>query len=145
MELDGIVEKASKRNEWMIEVAALELMTQGRTRKNALAMIQDAIMELVESYYGLEARKKLKLFLFDDGDEGFGIGSNNDKLLLSLALRRQREVSGLTVREVSSNLGSKSPNAYFQYEKGKINISLDKYEELLHAANPQTSCSLRLG
>lgn len=108
-------------------------------------MIQDAILELVESSYGLEVRKNLKLFLFDDGDEGFGLGSNNDKGLLSLALRRQREVSGLTVREVSSNLGSKSPNAYSQYEKGKINISLDKYEELLHAANPKTSCSLRLG
>lgn len=145
MELDGIIEKESKGKYWVVEVAALELVTQGKTRKNALEMIQDAILELVESYFGKPERKKLKLQIFDDGNEGFGVGSNNDKLLLSLALRRQREVSGLTIREVSSNLGSKSPNAYSQYEKGKINISLDKYEDLLHAANPKTSCSLRLG
>jgi len=41
---------------------------------------------------------------------------------------------------MGGSVGSISPNAYPQYEKGKINISLDKYEELLHAANPQTSC-----
>lgn len=145
MELDGIIEKATKGRLWVVEVAALELITQGKSRKNALEMIQDAIMELVESYYGPEARKKLTLDLYDDGGEGFGISSNNDRLLLSLALRRQRELSGLSVREVSLNLGSRSPNAYSQYEQGKINISLDKYEELLRAANPQTSCSLRLG
>ncbi|MCB1084235.1 MAG: helix-turn-helix domain-containing protein [Simkania sp.] len=145
MELDGIVEKDSKGKYWVVEVAALELMTQGKTKKNALFMIQDAVLELVEAYFGLAKRKSFKLNVHDDGNGGFGLSSNNDKLLLSLALRRQREVSGLTIREASSNLGNSSPNAYAQYEKGKINISLDKYEDLLHAANPKTTCSLRLG
>lgn len=145
MELDGMIEKAPKGRLWVVEVAALELMTQGTTRKNALAMIQDAVFELVESYFGKAARKALKLSIYDDGNEGFGLSCNNDKLLLSLILRRQREISGLTVREAASNLGSKSPNSYSQYEKGQINISLDKYEMLLYAANPQTTCSLRLG
>ncbi|MCB1109638.1 MAG: type II toxin-antitoxin system HicB family antitoxin [Chlamydiia bacterium] len=145
MELDGIIEKDPKGKYWIVEIASLELMTQGKNRKNALDMIQDAVLELVESYFGKTARKAFKLSLSEDGSDGFGLSCNNDKLLLSLALRRQREVSGLTIREVASNLGSKSPNAYSQYEKGTINISLDKYESLLHAANPQTTCAIRLG
>lgn len=145
MELDGIIEKPLKGKYWLIEIAALELMTQGTSRKSAFSMIQDAVFELVESYFGKAARKQLKLSITEDGKEGFGLVSNNDKLLLSLALRRQREASGLTIREVASNLGSQSPNSYSQYEKGKINISLDKYESLLLAANPKTTCTLRLG
>lgn len=145
MELDGTVLKDKKSRYWIVEVAALELMTQGTSKKNALLMIQDAIFELVEFYFSQSDRKTLKLYLSEDEESGFGISSNNDKLLLALALKRQREISGLTIREASSNLGSSSPNAYSQYEKGKINISLDKYEDLLHAANPETTCSLRLG
>ena len=41
-------------------------------------------------------------------------------------------------------LGSKPPNSYAQYEKGKINISLDKYEQLLYAANPLRHSILRV-
>lgn len=43
--------------------------------------------------------------------------------MLALSLRRQREKSGLTIREAAERLGSKSPNAYAQYEKGRIRIS----------------------
>ena len=66
------------------------------------------------------------------------------KILLAISLRRQREKSGSTVREVSKRLGSKSPNAYAQYERGRTGISLDKYEQLLMAANPFESRRLRI-
>ncbi len=39
---------------------------------------------------------------------------------MALSLRKQREKSGLTIREVSERLGVKSLNAYAQYEKGKL-------------------------
>jgi transcriptional regulator with XRE-family HTH domain len=70
--------------------------------------------------------------------------SNNNKLLFALSLRKQREKSGLTIREASQRLGSKSPNSYAQYEKGKTRISLDQYEKLLHAANPYQHRSLKI-
>ncbi len=73
-----------------------------------------------------------------------GITSNNNKLLLALSLRRQREKSGSTVREASERLQSKSPNSYAQYEKGKTRISLDQYEKLLYAANPYQHRLLRV-
>lgn len=44
-------------------------------------------------------------------------------------------MSGLKIQEVSEKMGSKSPNDYAQYEKSKINISLE-YEQLLIAVNP---------
>jgi hypothetical protein len=81
----------------------------------------------------------------NDYEEGIiGITANDAKLLLALSLRRQREKSGFTVREASERLGSKSPNAYAQYEKGRTNISLDKYESLLMAANPFEERRLRI-
>ena len=81
----------------------------------------------------------------DDQKNGIiGVTSSNTKLLLALSLRRQREKSGSTVREASERLGSKSPNAYAQYEKGRTSISLDKYEALLMAANPSEPRRLRI-
>jgi transcriptional regulator with XRE-family HTH domain len=54
------------------------------------------------------------------------VSANNSKLLLALSLRKQREKSDLIIREVSERLGSKSPNSYAKYEKGKTKISLDQ-------------------
>lgn len=73
-----------------------------------------------------------------------GITSNDTKLLLALSLRKQREKSGCTVREVAERLGSKYPNAYAQYEKGRTKISLENYERLLQAANPFRHSVLRI-
>ena len=60
-------------------------------------------------------------------------------------LIKQRENSKLTVREVSERLGSKSPNAYAQYEKGRVSVTLEKYEELLTAVNPFQHHHIRVG
>lgn len=73
-----------------------------------------------------------------------GITTIDNKLILALSLIRQREMSDSTVREAAERLGSKSPNAYAQYEKGKVRISLDKYEQLLYAANPSRNRQLRI-
>lgn len=60
----------------------------------------------------------------------FGIRSSNNNLMLSFSLIRQRELSKSTVREVAERLGSKSPNAYAQYERGKMRITLDQFTQL---------------
>src|ERR1700722_1995881 len=140
MELEGKVWKNKKH--WLVEVSSLNIMTQGRTREEALFMIKDAILEYI-SYYFESDRKGFELQVNDYKKSVIGITSNNNKLLLALSLRKQREKSGSTVREVSERLGSKSPNSYAQYEKGKTRISLDQYEKLLHAANPYQNRLLR--
>jgi len=73
-----------------------------------------------------------------------GVSSLKKRLLLALSLIRQREKSQSTVRETAKRLGSKFPNSYAQYEKGKIRISLEQYEKLLTAANPNYKCLLRV-
>ena len=122
---------------WLVEVFFLDLMTQGRSRKEALMMIKDAVMELLKDSYGdhLDKHFNLTVNLYEDGV--IGIGSSNDTLLFALGLKRQRLRSGSTIRDVSKRLKSKSPNAYARYERAEVRPSIEKYAELLHAANPQ--------
>lgn len=140
MELEGKIWKDGKF--WLVEVSALNLMTQGKTRKEALFMIKDAIMEYVH-YYFVSDVEGFKLTV-NEYDSLIGITSNNNNVLLALSLRKQREKSGSTVREVSKRLGSSSPNAYAQYEKAKKRLSLDKYEHLFHAVNPKQNLQIKI-
>jgi len=142
MEFEGRVWKEGKF--WLIEVPALDVMTQGMTKKEALHMVQDATTGLVECYFKSQMGKNFSVIANDYGKGMITVTSNDTKLLLALSLRRQREKSQSTVREASERLGSKSPNAYAQYEKGRMNISLDKYEQLLMAANPLERRHLRI-
>lgn len=142
MELEGKVWKDKKF--WLIEVPSLNLITQGKTKKEALEMIGDAITGLIECYFESEMKKNFDVTVIEYKKGVIGVTTNDNKLLLALSLRKQREESGSTIREAAERLGSKSPNSYAQYEKGKINISLDKYERLLYAANPLRQSILRV-
>lgn len=141
MELEGKIWK--NKNHWLIKISSLNIMSQGETREEAIFMIQDAILEYVKYYFEPEL-KGFDLTVTDYKKSLIGISANNSKLLLALSLRRQREKSGSTVREAAERLGSKSPNLYAQYEKGKTQISLDQYERLLHAVNPLQKFHLRV-
>ncbi len=141
MELEGKIWKSGKF--WLVEVPAVEVMTQGLSRKEALSMICDAIEGLVSCYFPDEA-KDFKVIVTDYKKGTIGISTSNNSLMLAFSLRRQREVSKSTVREVSERLGSNSPNAYARYEKGRVRISLDQYERLLHAVNPHQNFHLRV-
>jgi predicted RNase H-like HicB family nuclease len=142
MEMQGKIWKDGKF--WLVEVPTLDAVTQGKTRKEALAMIEDLVLEMARCYFNDDIESDFKIIVTDYKKDIIGVTSNDNKLLLALSLRKQREKSGSTVREVAERLGSKSPNAYAQYEKGKIRISLDKYEQLLQAANPFKHSLLRI-
>lgn len=142
MELEGKVWKNGKF--WLIQVPAIDVCTQGRSRKEALMMIEDAIMELLNAYFQITEIKDFKLEIIDREKNVIGIKTSNNNLMLSFSLIRQRELSKSTVREAAERLGSKSPNAYAQYERGKMRITLDQYERLLQAANPHRPPILRV-
>lgn len=142
MELEGKVWKSKKH--WLIEVPSLNIMTQGYSKEEAMVMIKDAIMEFIYYYFKAEVDKSFEITVNIYKKGLIGITTTNNKLLLALSLRRQREKSGSTVREASDRLGSSSPNAYAQYEKGKTRISLDQYDKLLRAANPYQHSLLRV-
>lgn len=141
MELEGRIWKDGRT--WLVEVPSLCLMTQGKTRKNALDMIQDAIHEIFNSYFeGIPSN--FRIMIQDYKGDLFGVRTSEPRLLLSLSLIRQREESGTSIRDAAARLGSKSPNSYSQYEQGRTMMSLEKYEQLLKAANPLRHSILRI-
>lgn len=142
MELEGKVYKDGKF--WLVEIPVLDAMTQGKTRKEALAMAKDLVIQMAISYFSNEIRADFRVTLSDYRKDLIGISANDTKLLLALSLRRQREASGSTLKKAAERLGSRSPNSYAQYEKGGTSISIEKFEHLLVAANPKGHRKLRL-
>lgn len=139
MELLGKIWKDGKF--WLVDVPVIDVSTQGRTRKEALMMIEDAIFELLKSYFPNNF-KNVHLGVVEHSKSEIGIKASQSNIMLSFSLIRQREMSKSTVRDVAQRLGSKSPNAYAQYERGRMRMTLDQYERLLGAVNPDRPANL---
>lgn len=137
MELEGKVWKDQNSSWWLVEISFLEVMSQGKTRKEALEMIKDAVLELLKDSYVHLLSEQFQLYvnLYENGI--IGMGASDEKILLALGLKRQRLRSGSTIRDVSYRLKSKSPNAYARYERAEVKPSLEKFARLMHAANPR--------
>jgi hypothetical protein len=112
------------RKFWLVEVPALDVMTQGHTKREALEMIADAIEILVD-------RPDFRADVYVGRGEDFEVGSENIGALVALYLQRRRQASGLTLAEVAKLLGAKSHNAYARYEQGKSVPTIEKLVQLL--------------
>ena len=111
---------------WLANIPFLELMTQGSSKKELLLMVEDLFITLANSK-GFEVNVKCT-------KEGIlEVGSNDNKIMVGLLLKRKRELANLTIQEVATRLGSNSKNAYARYEQGKTLPSIDKLQELLSA------------
>ena len=139
MKLEGKIWKDEETNYWVVCVQLLDISTQGRSRKEALAMIEDAIQ--------VEAEKEaLKIKAELSHEQGvFTVSANDPDSLIAFLLRRQRTCHGLSVRDVARRLKSSSPTAYAQYEQGKRAPSLGKLRDLLHAIDPKLDAVLKAG
>ncbi len=127
MRFNGRVYKDGKY--WLAEVPILGAMTQGRTRKEALAMAGD-LLETLANRPGFSVQ-------VHPGKHGeFEVSSPDTRGMISLLLRRQRQQSGLSLAEAADRLGAKSRNAYARYEQGVSVPTLDKLDELLRAVSP---------
>jgi predicted RNase H-like HicB family nuclease len=61
MELEGRVWRDSGSSWWLVEISFLDVMTQGKTRKDVLEMIQDAVMELLKDSFEVHINKQFEL------------------------------------------------------------------------------------
>jgi predicted RNase H-like HicB family nuclease/DNA-binding XRE family transcriptional regulator len=113
-----------EKSSWLAEVPALDIMTQGTTKREAIEMIADAIEGHVN-------REGFEVKVFSGKGEAVEIGSNDVAALTALYLRRRRQASGLTLAEVAQRLGVKSHNAYARYEQGRAVPTIEKLAELL--------------
>jgi DNA-binding XRE family transcriptional regulator len=124
MRFEGRVFRAGRF--WAVEVPILNVVSQGRSRKEALEMIADAIETLA-------CKDRFRIEVFPGKREHFEIGSSDPGVMTALLLRRARQRSGLTLADVAGRMGSASANSYARYEQGKVLPSIRKLAELLAA------------
>ena len=124
MRLYGRIYKEGKW--WLAEVPLLDAMTQGRSRKEALAMVADLLETLAN-------RPGFCVHVHAGEQEAFEVSATDTRSLLSLLLRRQRERSGLSLAEAAVQLGAERPQCLCPVRAGTSVPTLDKLTELLQA------------
>jgi len=121
---------------WLAEIPLLDAMTQGHTRKEALAMAADWLETMIN-------RDGFRAEVHPRGSNQFEVSGNDAGAMTALLLRRRREASGASLREVASKLGATSRNAYARYERGDAVPTIDKLDELLKATSPDGDFVIR--
>lgn len=81
MRLDGRIWKSRESGYWLAEVPDLDLVTQGKSRKDAAAMLSDAVETLVN-----HDRFRVEVTVGRGG--ACTVRSNDDVRLVALTLRR---------------------------------------------------------
>jgi predicted transcriptional regulator len=117
---------------WAGYVSALDVYTQGKSKKDALAKVQEAVELLVN-------RNGFAVNIHPLPNNQFVLRTKrteDDKYLISLMLKNQRAKYGLSLQEVANRLGV-SKNAYAQYEQARAVPSITKVEEFIHAMSHQ--------
>jgi DNA-binding XRE family transcriptional regulator/predicted RNase H-like HicB family nuclease len=115
---------------WPIEVPALDIITQGRTKKDAYSMIKEAVEMLVD-------RKGFAVEVLPMKDDRFILRakqSEDDIHLTALLLKQQRAKYGLSLSDLADRLGI-TKHAYAQYEQARSLPSLTKIQDFLTAMN----------
>jgi len=130
--------KVSKQGKfWIAESATLDAVTQGSTRAEAIEMLKDWIETAVPL-------KTLRVEIVDV-DGWLTIETNENAAVIAVVLQRERQKSGLTVRELARRLGMKSHNSYAQYETGKSEPSISQLERFLSAMSPEKKLRFKIG
>lgn len=118
-------------NFWLAEIPILDLMTQGKTKKDAYKMVADLLETMID-------KDNFKVNVYQKDIETFEVGSSTSRHLVSLLLQRKRLLSGLSLSQVAKRLGMSSSNAYARYERGDSVPSIEKLTNLLHAVCPNS-------
>ena len=120
---------------WIAEIPLLHAITQGRTRAQAFAMIGDWLQTMVNRDGCAQVHPR--------GKCEFEVSGSDAAAMTALLLRRRREASGASLREVALRLGASSRNAYARYERGEAVPSLEKLDALLRATCPNGDFVIR--
>lgn len=122
---------------WMVEVPELDLATQGKSKKEALAMIADAIETLIN-------KSDFKVTVEPTGSREFLVSSNEPARLMALFLKRQREAKNLSVREVAKAMDYSAHGAYAQYETGRSMPGIEFIDRFVRTVNPESGLCLTM-
>lgn len=125
---------------WIAESEAFDAMTQGSSRSEAIEMLKDWFVTLVD-----DKEFDLKITAHPSKQQILIEAIGGTASLIAMALVRERTKSGLSLREVAARLNLKSHNAYAQYERGAVEPSISQLEKILRAINPEKVPKLRFG
>lgn len=117
---------------WLAESEVVDIHTQGKTRTEAIEMLVDAFETMID-------RPDVRIAVTAsgrDGDALVSIEANDPAAFAAFVLHRVRERSGRSLAEVASTMGKASKNAYARYEQGEAVPTIQKFEELLSAVDP---------
>lgn len=118
---------------WLAESELVDVCTQGRSKKDARAMLADAFETLIDD-------PKVKISVEEaDNQGGVIIESNRPAALAAFVLQRLRLRSGRSLSQIAASMGRASKNAYARYEQGKAIPTIEKFQELLHAVSSDTT------
>jgi hypothetical protein len=81
--------------------------------------------------------------VYPRGTGEFEVSGSDAGAMTALLLRRRRQASGVSLREVAMRLGASSRNAYARYERGDAVPTVDKLDALLKAASPDVDFVIR--
>jgi DNA-binding XRE family transcriptional regulator len=101
-------------------------MTQGKTKEDALEMASDWIRNFVSDM-------DFNAFWTSKKDGLFAIETADSAALLSLMVTRQRTKKGLSLRDMAKQLGVSSRNSVATYERGKVEPTFKKIQDILAA------------
>ena len=88
-------------------------------------------------------RPRFRAEVHPRGKAEFEVSGNDVPAMTALLLRRRREASGASLRDVASRLGASSRNAYARYERGEVVPTVDKLDALLKATSPDADFVIR--
>ncbi|PIR20002.1 MAG: hypothetical protein COV45_08490 [Deltaproteobacteria bacterium CG11_big_fil_rev_8_21_14_0_20_47_16] len=124
---------------WPIDVPALNVHTQGKSRKDALFMIKDALEMIID-------RKGFSVAVSLLPQNRVIVQTKNaadDKYLIARMLQGQRAKCGLSIQQVADRLGV-SKHAYAQYEQARAIPSIAKIVEFISAMNKHAHVAIDL-
>lgn len=127
---------------WSAECEAIGAFTQGKSRRDAAAMLVELVEVMVE-------RPGFTVTVTEVGKIGphehqVLVDASEPALLAARVLKYQREVHGLSLADVAERLGAKSRNAYASYEQGRTEPTLSKFRELLGVVAPEMAFTVAL-
>src|SRR6185312_5507096 len=111
---------------WLIECPALQAVTQGRTKRDALDMMVDWVRTSLDN-------DEFPVEIMAGPEDTFAMRFADPKPVGGLIIERARNVAGLTLDQLAKSLGVKSRSTAAHYESGKHAITIDKLSEVFEA------------
>lgn len=111
---------------WLIECPALDALTQGFTKKEALEMMTDWVQTALDN-------PDYKIQISDTSKGAFQMKFDDPKPILGLMVDRAREAAGLTYEEVAKRVGLKSRSGIKTMASGKHDPQFSKIANVLSA------------